>query len=531
MSGMMHGLYRYRYIVAILSVGTAFVIKSFIGEIIYDGSPFVFFFTAVVVSAWVGGLGAGLTATFLSSVVSYLFLRTPLSSILAGANSGELGWIVFFIEGALVSLLFNSLHKSRTRLRSTIKKAEEARRIAEESSRAKKDFISNMSHEIRTPLTAILGFTELILKPDLPKEERRKYLPKVQANVRALSMLIDDILEITAIERGGIAVEKSHFGLIKFLRDLNEEMRPLAEQKGVRLEFRAKGFLPPELETDQRKLHQILMHVVNNAIKATQGDLVTVTATLRKRHRGKRNDAAGALAFIVSGDPSRVDVRSGRLPAEHLSIETAEDVSLEFGLPLARRLSKALGGDIRRIRPQEGLGSTFLVMLPVNETPDFESTFAEVPISAVREAPTEMEQEGETSPLEGVKVLLVEDSPDNRFLVSRFLDMAGAKVETAKNGQEGVDKACEGDFNVVVMDIQMPVLDGNKAAHELRTRHFEKPIIALSAHALREDQENALHSGFNDYLVKPVKRKDLIEKVRRYARSFHGQLGPSVSPV
>ncbi len=507
--------YRYRYFIAVASVLIAYAVKRLVGEAFYDGSPFLFFFTAVVISAWMGGLRPGLLATALSTFVSAFFLPVPLSSFIIGNDAGRLAWAFFAVEGALVSALFEQVHKSRLKLRDTVQEAQEARKLAEESSQAKRSFIANMSHEIRTPLSSILGFTELILKPDITTNERQKYLPKVQANVRALSMLIDDILEISAIERGGLEVERSHFSLMKFLRDLNEEMKPLGEQKGVRLEFRAKGFLPPELETDQRKLHQILMHTINNAIKATQGDLVTVTAVLRKGPCCKKT-IGGMLAFVISGDPARHEVRSGRI-ASGPGIETADDVSVEFGMPLARRLCKALGGDIRRIRPQDGFGSTFLVEVPVSETPEFQSNFHEVPIVSM---PTSQvrEVDSESSPLAGVKVLLVEDSPDNRFLVSRFLDLAGAQVETAKNGQEGVDMASAGDYNVVVMDIQMPVLDGNRAAQELRFRHFKKPIIALSAHALKEDQVNALHSGFNDYLVKPVKRRDLIDKVQRYAR-------------
>lgn len=520
--------FKHRYVIAIAAIIGAFAAKAMIAAVVPFESPFIFLFTAVVVAAWIGGLRTGIFATVVAALASsFLWYQANNYGTYALLDPIHLRDLtVFIVEGLFVSALFHTLHSSRRSLATAVKEAQEARKLAEVSDKAKKDFISNMSHEIRTPLTAILGFTELIMKPDLPESERQRYVPKVQANVRALSMLIDDILEISAIERGGLEIEKKSFGVLSFLREVEQKMQPIARQKGVALEFRTKGFLPLEIESDVRKLNQILSHVISNTIKTAQGDQVSVVATLRKRtrfHSGNNGvqSPGASLAFIIRSEPSReASERLGRATScGTATIQTAEDVGLEFGLPLAKRLAQALGGDIKAVKVRPDSGSTYLITLPIEFAPDFVSSLNEVILrTASTEAPPqEANQDLDGEPLKGIKVLLVEDSPDNRFLVSRFLDMAGAEVETAKDGREGVDKATHGDYNVVVMDIQMPVLDGNHAAQELRARRFDQPLIALSAHAMQEDQETATQSGFNDYLVKPVNRKDLIEKVKRYA--------------
>ena len=505
---------------AIAMVVVASLIHQALPSSINAGSPPIGFFIAVVVAAWLGGLWPGLLATVGSVALTVFYFLVPEGSIYV-TDSGEIIRTAFFaLEGVVVSLLFESIHRSRAEMGRAIQQAQEARRAAEQSAQAKKHFISNMSHEIRTPLSAILGFTDLIVGSELSADEKSEYHKKVKANAAALSHLIDDILNLSSFERGGLKVKKEPIGLVAFLEQLDHEFRPLAREKGLKLTFKAKGPIPSSIETDKEKLHQILSHLIGNAIKFTHEGTVTVTVAARSPSRPRRDqdepaDASQKLAFIVKDQGIGIAPAQAKELFEPFSQADASRTrkfgGTGIGLVLTRRLARLLGGTVKLVSSQPGQGTTFLLTVDVG---DLEG------VELIRGFELQPEVVAKPQPvsLEGVKVLLVEDSPDNCVLISRYLRAAGAEVEVANNGRDGVTKAETGDYSVVVMDIQMPELDGNGAAKELREHNYSKPLIALSAHSMREDREEALKSGFNDYLLKPVNKIDLVTKIDEYTR-------------
>jgi signal transduction histidine kinase/CheY-like chemotaxis protein len=502
--------WRYRFPIAILSVLIACFFKYLSPHAVAEESPFLFLFTAVVFSAWAGGFPAGFLATIFAAILAGCFFLSPSGKLMSTDSDQLLRLATFMFEGSLVSVLFESMHKLKTQSRELMEVAQDARTAAEEANQAKKDFIANMSHEIRTPLTAILGFTDLVLNSEVEPADKETYAMKMRANASVLSHLIDDILDISSIERGGLKIDKRKVDITGLFQTLDRDLRALAEAKGLTLEIRSKGPIPGDILTDEKKFSQIMTHVVGNAIKFANNGSITVTLTSRKR--------SSKLAILVKDQGIGIapeQVRKLFQPFTQADSSTTRKFGGSgLGLSLARRLARSLGGDIKLLGSQVGQGSTFLITIDTGFY-DESNLIQKLKLASSRKRE---DAEAVIPSLQGVRVLLVEDSPDTSLLVCRLLKMAGATVETAANGKEGVEKAEVGDYNIVLMDIQMPVMDGNEAAKELRQHHYGKPLIALSAHAMKEDREAALQCGFDDYLLKPVNRADLIGKICDYAK-------------
>lgn len=398
-------------------------------------------------------------------------------------------------------------------------------RAKEESlaaSEAKSAFLANMSHEIRTPLGIVLGFAELLADPTMPIEERRNCLGTVKKNGELLSRLIGDVLDLSKVEAGHLQIETTQVSLPDFLGMAMQSFRHQASDKGILLSMKLDTPIPVTIESDPMRLRQILFNIVGNAIKFTHAGKVEVNVRLE-----------GELLRITVSDEG-----VGITPAQAMKlfqpfIQADNSTTRKFGgtglgLSLARKLARKMGGDVVLGESAPNRGSTF------------EITVGTGPLDGVRliehfngEKPAVVATAKAGPRLEGVRVLVVEDAPENQMLLQHFLAIAGATVKVADNGQEGVQKALAEEFDVVLMDIQMPVLDGYQATRQLRSRAYNKPILALTAHALKEERDRCLAAGCNDHLTKPLNREELLSRIAHFSQPqvTTSALAPGREPV
>ncbi|MGE0172579.1 MAG: response regulator [Oligoflexales bacterium] len=400
------------------------------------------------------------------------------------------------------------------------KEAEEelkrAKKAADDANAAKSAFLANMSHEIRTPLGVVLGFSELLSNESLPASVRNDYVNAIRRNGDLLSTIISDILDLSKVEAGKFDIEMEETPLGEILSDISTTLGPQAAEKGLLLEIRTEGPVPPSIKTDPLRLRQVLTNIVGNAVKFTEKGHVKVVAKQILAPNG-----ATKLAFeVIDSGPGINEDKIAKLfrPFTQADASTKRKYGgTGLGLVLSKRLANLLGGDVVVNQSIPGKGSIFMITIDGGSA--YNSTVVEYVRPQDRtESPQRRDGNGFAQlRLEGVKVLLVEDALDNRLLVSRILSVAGAKVETASNGKEAVEKAQENSgYDVILMDLQMPIMDGYEAVASLRKDGYGKPVVALTAHALKEERERCLASGFNDHIQKPINRSALIGCVARY---------------
>ncbi|MBK7962809.1 MAG: response regulator [Bdellovibrionales bacterium] len=383
-----------------------------------------------------------------------------------------------------------------------------AKESAERANSFKSEFLANMSHEIRTPLGSILGFLDLLKNPKTVQTDRINYMRIIERNSQHLLGLIDDILDLSKIEAGKLSLEMIQFSLQEMLYDLKSQMDFKARENGLEFHFELDGPLPQMISTDSLRLRQILTNVLGNAFKFTRAG----TISLRIGCEGS------ILSFWVKDTGIGISTAQiGKLfqPFSQADSSITRNYGgTGLGLILSRRLAENLGGKLELFESQPGIGSTFLIQIQVAVLPQTKfvghSEIANRPPLALIDP-----QKGEKA-LKGLKVLLVDDSPDNHMLISIYLQTAGAQVVPAENGAEGVDLALSEHFDIVLMDIQMPILDGHGAAQKLRQAKYQGPLIALTSHAMREEQAKCMDSGFDAFLTRPIQKDLLIKTLMPY---------------
>ena len=388
---------------------------------------------------------------------------------------------------------------------------------AEAASRAKSNFLANMSHEIRTPMTAIVGYSDLMLEPDQTLSDRQDCLQIIRRNGRHLMALINDILDISKIEADKMTVERIPCDLPNLVIDVASLMRPKMVDKGLEFTVDFDGSIPQTIQTDSLRLKQILVNLLGNAIKFTHKGRIS----LRVECKPKGNDSE--IYFHLS------DTGIGMTPEQVQRLfqpfNQADDSMTRkyggtgLGLTISKRLAKLLGGDIT-VQTLHNVGSTFSVVINggslegvMMRTDVTEAILSDVP------APRE-----EVIRLQG-RILLAEDGLDNQRLISMHLRKAGADVTIADNGRIAVDLTRNQTFDVIIMDMQMPELDGYGAASELRKRGFTLPIVALTAHAMAEDRARCINAGCTDYLTKPIDKQQLLMTINGHLMESRKQTG------
>ncbi len=415
-------------------------------------------------------------------------------------------------SGYLIDVTENKLNEIELR---------EASKRAEAAARSKSEFLANMSHEIRTPMSALLGYISLledgcIHQCDFKDCGFEECVETIKRNGEHLLQIINQILDISKIEAGQMEMEHTDCSPVHLLADLESMMKIRAEAKGIRFIVECVGMVPAEISTDPLRLKQILVNLVENAIKFTELGEVRVDARFVEDSSKKP-----FMKFEVSDTGVGItDEEIARLfqPFSQADTSTTRRFGgTGLGLSISRRLAVMLGGDIT-IKSQPGKGSKFTVSISAGDTAQIRLVDPqEEPLPHA--GPSECDDRESPEPLAGFRILLVEDGPDNQRLISLFLRKAGAEIDLAQNGQIGFDATMNAreagtPFDLIVMDMQMPVLDGYEATRRLRSAGVTTPIIALTAHALDHDREICLAAGCTDYLSKPVKREELVKAIR-----------------
>ncbi|RYZ49789.1 MAG: response regulator [Proteobacteria bacterium] len=365
-----------------------------------------------------------------------------------------------------------------------------------------------MSHEVRTPVAAILGFSELITAPDLNQEDRSSFTKAIRRNGELLTNIINDILDISKVEAGQLSVDFHETSVMENLNDILEILKVRASEKNIELIVQCSDTVPKTIITDPLRLRQILLNIIGNAIKFTEKGEVRLKIDMYHS-----STHAPELLFEVSdtgiGISPRESVKLFR-PFSQADLSTTRRFGgAGLGLALSKGLANLLGGDVSLVSSVKDEGSTFIVKIDPG------------PVHLIKDIPVESSQQASVDTdlkLDGLKVLIVEDSPDNRIIISRFLGKQGAMVETCEDGLSGVQEAMTGKYDVVLMDIQMPIMDGYEAVTELRKLGYGKPVIALTAHALREERQHCLDIGFDEHISKPVDRNVLADLIVRLCR-------------
>jgi len=458
--------------------------------------------------------------------IKYLrFWVTPLPYFLMGDPLCLLTWEDVTQEKTIerkLEELNTHLEDANSQLTSAIEKANVLAFQAEAANIAKSAFLARMSHEIRTPLNSVLGYTEVLLGEDL-KEEQKAYVRLVHRSGQALLALIEDILDFSKIEAGEMHLESVGFCLPELLQEVCEIIRPRLQGKPVELSYQVAHDVPESLFGDPVRTRQVLLNLLSNAAKFTnKGEICLKVDT------ASRQDQNVQLLFSLRDTGIGIPQHKLRIIFE--PFRQAEDSfsrlhgGTGLGLTICKQLARLMQGDVWA-SSIEGVGSTFFFKAWFQEAPQ-----AFLPGRAAKDSrrpsSTQAERHRSAHPEAAsprpARILLVEDNPVNSELARLILTKAGHSVETAKDGWEALKlfTAKSREFDMILMDVEMPGMDGPRATKRIRSLgHADVPIVAMTAHALKEDKERCLESGMNDYLSKPIRKDLLLEMVAKWTHN------------
>ena len=435
-----------------------------------------------------------LAMLILSTMVTLYFARWLRKTIKAGSDGAAVlaqGQTPKMAPSAIteVDMLRESLLSASQLLRSR--------------DRAKSEFLANMSHELRTPLGIVTGMMDLISKNVIPPDEMNKSWEIVKRNGDQLLRLIDDILDLSKVEARRLNVEKIDFSIRDLISLVVEDFSPKAQERGIQLRTAFEERSPDIINTDPVRVKQIIYNLVGNAAKFTHKGHVEI-----RLHNFTENKVRITVSDTGIGLNLEQQAALFTEFTQGDSSHTRKYGGTGLGLSLSRKLARLLGGDVLLVASQPNKGSIFEITF---------LTYAKEQSEVVDT--TQHQKNDNVSKIDlnrPAKILLAEDSPDNVILIKAFLKSLNLNIDVAGNGLEAMNMASKQQYDLILMDIQMPDMDGYEATRMLRAAGVEIPIIALTAHALVEHRNQALQGGFTDFLTKPIQRELLINSIKKY---------------
>ncbi len=417
-----------------------------------------------------------------------------------------------------------NLELTRRELEEKAERLKQANTDAEAASRAKSEFLANMSHEIRTPMTAVLGYTDLLIEESWGRPGSIQLLDVIKRNGHYLLELINDILDLSKIESGNLTIETIQFSLLEKMKEIQSLMKVRAELRGLHFKLSFEGTLPVEIQSDPTRLKQILINLIGNAIKfSPDGGKVSVETSFL-------NSSADNPLLEFKIRDTGIGMTAEQIAMLYQPFVQADSSTTRkfggtgLGLAISKRLAEMLGGDLTcESVPGEGTVFTLTIGIGNPETLKFhenpQDEFRQIPV--IQQDPELPAGDSETRNLGPCTVLLAEDGVDNQRLISMLLKKEKAHVVLAENGDIAVRRALNAEqqgkpFDVILMDMSMPVLDGYGATRKLRELGIETPIIALTAHAMTGDRQKCIDAGCSDYATKPVNREKLRNIILKY---------------
>ncbi|MEM7263007.1 MAG: ATP-binding protein [Planctomycetota bacterium] len=467
-------------------------------------------------------LAVGALASLLALVVSRFlarYLSQPIRELTEAAATIRNG--DFSVELPVrgddeIGQCTEAFNRMARRTRTLVEELQVARTEAEEANQSKTEFLANTSHELRTPMTAILGFAAELRNPDLDPRDRTEFADTLHEQAEHLLGIINDVLDYSSLESGSVELALTGGDVRAIVDEAVALVSPRATAKQLPVYVRVDPTVPPAIQTDPARLRQVLMHLLDNAIKFTETGYVRIAVettgdeeaepkiAIQVEDSGRgmsETEAAHAFDAFVQADASTTRRHGGT----------------GLGLALCKQLVERLDGSIR-CTSELGRGSQFDVELPLIE----ESIDPSAPVADEDEVEAPRRHR-----LSGIRVLLVDDCDVNKLLIRRILEREGCAVSLGSNGQEAFDEAIDAladrPFDVVLVDMQMPIKDGYQATRELRAASYELPIVAITSHAMDGDRERCLEAGCDDYLSKPVDWAQLVQTIRRLSsrRAVH----------
>ena len=370
---------------------------------------------------------------------------------------------------------------------------------AKQANELKSRFLANMSHEIRTPLTAIMGFTEQLLQNPEAKETRH-HLDTVLRNSKHLLELINNILDLSKIEAEKLAVEQTKLKLQPLLEDINSIMAPMAQEKHLSFSINYQFPLPRYMHSDITRLKQILLNIATNAVKFTEFGGIKIDVSF--------DEALRQFKFVI--EDTGIGMSQAEISRVFKPFEQADSTTTRrfggtgLGLCISKNLAQLLGGDVE-VNSEQGIGSRFIIYIAGN----YPDNNYELSYELSHSTPEQNVAEELASTHLDANILLAEDNTDNQVLITLLLQAWGITPDIANNGAEAVEKALVNDYQLILMDMQMPVMGGLEATEMLRHAAYDGPIIALTANVMKQDVDTYLAAGCDATLGKPIDKAEL----------------------